>query len=429
MRLQKINRKLGSASLCAGAGAFLILPLSVGAQESVQRPLTGAATATSGTSRLTDRLPLGVGPTAWRVSAGAGLFFQDNYNLSPTNHEADLTISPQVHTSMLWPITEKNSLTLGLGIGYNFSLQNSARDSLTLTPDSGLSFNIYVGDFLINLHDRVSISANAFQDPTIAGNGGYSQLVNTLGVATSWNLNQARLKLGYDHTIYEALQSGNIGTGSGQSEVVSFSSAYTPSPTTAIGLETGMSINKLNNRGSYSSPYSDSVQYNVGPFYEAQITEHITFQAHAGYNFVIPQSGGTNAVQSAPSYYYVQIGINHRLNQYISYSLSGGRSTSLAVSASQTPLYFINWATSWAVLRSTTLSTTLQFNQGSQGTWGSTARGETFEQYVAGISLGHKVTRKLTGSVGYQAALRNSDQADRDYVNNMFNLNLQWQLW
>jgi hypothetical protein len=43
--------------------------------------------------------------------------------------------------------------------------------------------------------------------------------------------------------------------------------------------------------------------------------------------------------------------------------------------------------------------------------------------------LGHKVTRKLTGSVGYQAALRNSDQADRDYVNNMFNLNLQWQLW
>ena len=101
----------------------------------------------------------------------------------------------------------------------------------------------------------------------------------------------------------------------------------------------------------------------------------------------------------------------------------------MAVSASQTPLYFINRATSWAVLRSTTLSTTLQFNQGSQGTWGSTARGETFEQYVAGVSLGHKVTRKLTGSVGYQAALRNSDQADRDYVNNMFNLNLQWQLW
>ena len=63
----------------------------------------------------------------------------------------------------MWPITQLNTLKLDLGVGYAFYLDHSEYNTngLLLSPGSQLAFDIFVGDFRINIHDRFSLE----QDP------------------------------------------------------------------------------------------------------------------------------------------------------------------------------------------------------------------------------------------------------------------------
>ena len=71
---------------------------------------------------------------------------------------------PQVNINALWPITQLNTLKLDIGLGYAFYLDHSDYNTngVLLSPGSQLSFDIFVGDFRINFHDRFSLE----QDPS-----------------------------------------------------------------------------------------------------------------------------------------------------------------------------------------------------------------------------------------------------------------------
>ena len=80
-----------------------------------------------------------------------------------TEQQSDFIIRPQVNVNALWPITQLNTFKLDLGIGYAFYMDHSEYNTngLLLTPGSQLAFDIFVGDFRINIHDRFSLE----QDP------------------------------------------------------------------------------------------------------------------------------------------------------------------------------------------------------------------------------------------------------------------------
>ena len=144
---------------------------------------------------------------------------------------------------MLWPVSDQNSINLALGGGYSAYVNNPNLDRAFITPDSELSFDLYAGDFWINLHDRFSITENTYQDPTVAGSGNYSQLQNALGVATTWDLNKALVQVGYDHVNYDSLNGGNgqnsSGQPSGYSEVFSDVGGLRPETGHVAGGGTG----------------------------------------------------------------------------------------------------------------------------------------------------------------------------------------------
>src|SRR4029077_17433808 len=102
-------------------------------------------------------------------------------------------------------------------VGYSAYIIHPELSRFYITPGSELSFDIYSGDFWINFHDRFSISENSYQDPTVTGNGDYSQLQNALGVAATWDLNKVLVRGGYDHVNYQTI-SGGAGQPNGQSE-------------------------------------------------------------------------------------------------------------------------------------------------------------------------------------------------------------------
>src|SRR5207245_2544930 len=136
-----------------------------------------------------------------------------------------------------WPVTDKNTLNFSVGMGYLAYVQHSELDRIFVTPASELSFDLYVGEFWINLHDRFSVLQNAYTDPTVTGAGNYALFQNAIGMTALWDLDKVKVNFGYDHATYETL-TGNAGaqaiTGS---DLVSTSVARTLGAGRSLGLE------------------------------------------------------------------------------------------------------------------------------------------------------------------------------------------------
>lgn len=401
---------------------LVVLVTSVPAQEPVRMSMASAQAA-EGRHRPATTGGYGnirLGPTTWNFGAGLGLEYSDNVNYTQSGGEADFSIRPQVNTRMLWPFSEWNTINLSLGAGYVAYLQHSDLDRFFISADSdsGLSLDIYIGDFYIELHDRISITEDPYRDPTVAASGDYSRLQNAAGITTAWDLNKVILQFNYDH-VNNVTLSGSQGYGDSQSEVVSLSAGYTPKAGVRYGVEFGGSTQQYDGG---NTPSNDAWQWNVGGFYETQISEYISFSGHAGYNVYTPQSSGAMVDQGEFSSPYATLSLRHRVNQYVDYSLSGGRTIPTSLSGGAVDMYTVNWSANWRVIRKTSLSTSFSYYHGSQVSSG----GETFDQYGPQITLGWRLTEKLSSTLSYRFYWRTSDESDRNYSVNVVSLNFNY---
>ncbi len=85
-------------------------------------------------------------------------------------------------------------------------------------------------------------------------------------------------------------------------------------------------------------------------------------------------------------------------------------------------MYSLNWQINWLIIRKTSLVTSFIYYHGSE----LQTRGEIFDQYGPQVTLGHPLTTKLTGSLGYQFYWRDSNEAGRDYRVNIVSLNFTY---
>ncbi len=234
------------------------------AQESVRMSLAGAAAAQArqDAAQSPDYYNLQIGPTYWRFESGLGLQYNDNVLLGQDSRQGDFIVSPSFDTRFRWPISDKQSLNLTLGAGYWVYAQHPTLDRIFITPNSEVSFDVSAGDFLFNLHDRFSITQSTYNDPTVSGNGGYSQLQNSLGISTLWDLNKLGLKFSYDHSDYVEL-TGGLNQPDRTGEIFSVSAGYTLRPFMVLGLELGGGLLNNSSAGTNAS-YPDTTEWNVG---------------------------------------------------------------------------------------------------------------------------------------------------------------------
>ena len=403
------------------AGLMLLLVAPVSAQEAVRMSLASAEAEEARRKAATTLgyYNLQAGPTAWNFGVGLDLTYNDNVLLQESGQAGDFIFSPQANAHMLWPLTEKNSLSLSFGGGYSLYAQHSQLDRGFVNPGSELSFDLYVGDYWLNLHDRLSVSQNSYQDPTVTGTGNYSLLQNAMGLAGTWDLNKIILRNGYDHLNYDTLSGealGGQGQPSGQSEIFSGSAGYQFAPGREAGLEVGGSIMHFSNTGT-NTLFSDATQWNAGVFCETVLSQYVHFRGSAGYTQFSPEAHGQNHVSDFGGV-YAQLSLQHRVNQYIDYTLSGGRSINFSFFGGTIDLYEAAWQIQWHVLKGFTLATILNYDHGAQ----AVGFGENFSRYGGGLSLGRHLSAKLSGTLAYQFYWRSSDLQDRDYLANILSL-------
>jgi hypothetical protein len=391
---------------------LLFLPPALRAQDAVRPSLAGEAAAEARRQSI-EQIPYNLlaGPVRFRFSLTTGVEYNDNINLAETNKQSDVIIRPQFNIDAIWPVTQLNTLKLDLGLGYSFYLDhpNADTNGVIIAPGSQLSFDIFVQDFRINLHDRFSLQQDPVAELQLSNVVDYGRFENTAGVSVLWDLNKAVLTFGYDHYTYVST-TDTFSYLDRNAEELTLSAYFALTSTTGAGLESSAVYNYYD-----QNFLNNSVSYSVGPFVETQITNYLKLRASAGYQFINFDRGGGVDDSSDGNDYYANVLLSHRINAAISETLAAGHETQLGVNSNFVALNYVRHTANWNIINRVLLSTELFFEDGDDS---GGLFSEHIQRYGGAATFGYQVTPHVTLGLRYQYTQKQSDQPLRDYKQN-----------
>jgi hypothetical protein len=414
----------------------------VRAQDAIRPSLAGEA-ASEARRQSIDRIPynLMIGPIRFRVSATAGFEYNDNINLAsddsaylPTpfgpvlvksESQSDFIFRPQVNFDMLWPITQLNTLRFDIGIGYAIYFDHSEYNTngILISPNSQLSFDVFVGDFRINFHDRFSLQQDPIAEIALSNVADYGRFENTAGVSVLWDLNQAVVTLGYDHYTFISTTDA-FDYLDRNAEQLAGTVNFTVTNTTGVGIETAFVHTYYD-----QNILNDSDTYSAGAFLETQITNYLKLRVAGGYQSIqFDNTGFVNDPHDLNDYYANAL-LSHRINAQITQTLSVGHESQLGVNSNYITLNYIRHTATWNMFLHTLLSTEFFYedadDSGGFGTFPNTTNplfnpfvAEHIHRYGGAVTVGYQLTKHVTLGLRYQYTQKDSDQPLRDYRQN-----------
>jgi len=410
--LAKLQRPALPRAVSALFFTICCLVPTLRAQEAVRPSLAGEASAEARRQSI-EQIPYNLlaGPVRFRFSVTTGIEYNDNINLAEVDKQDDVIIRPQFNVAAIWPVTQLNTLRLDLGVGYAFYLDhpNANTNNILISPGSQLSFDIFVGDFRINLHDRFSLQQDPVAEVQLSNVVDYGRFENTGGISVLWDLNKAVLTFGYDHYTYIST-TDTFDYLDRNAEILTASAYFALTSTTGAGLETSLVYNYYD-----QNFLNDSVTFSIGPFVETQLTNYLKFRASAGYQVINFDSDGGVGDQSDADTFYAYFLLSHRLNAAITQTLAAGHESELGVNSNFIELNFVRHTATWAIINRVLLATEL-FYEDADDSGGLFS--EHIQRYGGAISLGYQVTPHITLGLRYQYTQKQSDQPLRDYKQN-----------
>ena len=400
--------------------AFLLVLLGhasiVYAQDAVRPSLAGEA-ASEARRQDIDRIPynLLVGPVRFRLGATFGIEYNDNINLAEVNEQDDVILRPQVNFDAIWPVTQLNTLRMDIGLGYAWYIDhsNANTNNILITPGSQIAFDIFVGDFRINIHDKMSLQQDPVGQLALSNTIDYGRFENVAGVSVLWDLNKALVTLGYDHYTYVSTTSA-FDYLNRNAEMLSGSLSFAVTSTTNIGVEANGVFTYYDQQ-----VLNDSTTYSVGGFAESQITDNLRFRIAGGYQWIDFDNNGIVSLlfgdQSNLSDWYGNLLITHRLNATIKQTLSAGHEGQLGINSNFIALNYVRHTVSWNIIRNTLLSTEFFYEDADDS--GGFIR-EHLHRYGGALTIGYQLTPHVTLGARYQYTQKDSDVALRSYEQN-----------
>lgn len=351
-----------------------------------------------------------------------GLDWNDNINASSTDKESDFILRPFLQLDMTHPLTQVNLLTLNLGLGYEYYFNHHENSAWLIRSGSALSFDMYVKDFVINLHDRISFSRDSSQEPAVANTSDYGNFENTVGILTSWNLNKGTISLGYDHQNVISAES-EFDSQTHASEIFLSRASYLVHSEVQTGLEGTVSFT------DYVQPVlNDNTAYSIGPFVSWQPGTALRVTGRAGYTYYDFQQTSTSIETANLSTYYLDLTVTHDATKVMSYSVSVGRDVRLGVETDVIEEVYFRPNFTWRFFKNISLITGLSYEYGNQGA-GNISGGqvETYNWLGATIGVNWPFMKRLSLGLNYRLTLRESDLPDQGYNQNVIGLALTYR--
>lgn len=358
--------------------------------------------------------------------------WNDNINCASTGQENDFIILPTLGVVMSYPLTQRNLLQLNVTAGYSEYVKHSNLSSFYMSAGSGLSFDVYIRDIIINLHDQFSYIQNSAANPQVADTGTYGTFNNTAGLSGQWSLRTVDFTLGYDHQT-------SIATSS------QFSS--TDNSTEAAYAQAGYKLNSrltTGGEGSFSyTAYSqnvlnDATSYSLGVYGDWHPDAFIEVEPRVGYT--INQFSQTSYLQTSDlNSWYADLLVMHKITRSLSYSIDAGRNVSGAAQASADQYWFVNAGITWSFIRNFSFQPRFSFQNGKQGAGTTVNPGflpflppsvltqtENYDWYSASLGFAYDISQRFTVGWNYQFTKRTSSIAGRGYTQNVIGIQISY---
>lgn len=373
---------------------------------------------------------LEVGPVLLNVGASLTGGYNSNTGLTQNSDKGSGYATPAANLSFTWPITDLNTLSFSVGIGYAYYFdvpETQSPGGFFVSPNSALQGTFYVGDFRFTPYDQFSLQNDPTQAGELSNVSRFNIFQNSAGVKVDWDLADLIISPGFDWFNLWSNQTSNQNLDR-RTLTPSLAMTYYITKTLITGLEGVAAITNYNQSQAQTVTNPENTTtttvngqnnnnvYQVGPFVNWQISEYITVTGRAGW--VWGEFTGNNTPENAaggnPSTWYLNLGWSHRLNEYLNYQLTASRSTQLSaiVGSNFVQVWNVGAGLSWNLIDKLSLTTpfSVQLGQVSGNLYP-----EQYQQYTAGIGLGYKITEKLGSSLNFTYILKDSDLPNNGY--------------
>jgi hypothetical protein len=402
--------------LATGLAATGLAP----AQDALRTSLAGddAAEARLGQLQSMD-YTIKSGDFILQVTPSLEMDWNDNVNLSKTDPEADFILTPVVGLLSSYPLGTHNRLTLSTDVGYRKYFQQDRLSQLYLGSGSALSFDLYIKDLWINLHDQFQCNMDSAQEGAVAGTGNYGNFVNTAGLSGTWDLEDVVLTLGYDHLNSESM-SGQFEYMNRSSEMVLARAGVKLHPTFTAGVEGSGSFTTYE-----EELLNDYQSYSTGIYGEWHPGSFLAIKPRIGYT-IFDSSQTSDSIKTVNlSSWYADLTITHQATDFLSYSLSSGHEIRPGVQSEFIEDSYIRPGLTWSIIKDVSLNTSLFYEHGSEyGGLPSSLQESSYDWYGGGLGLSYSPMRKLRISLNYRTTLRSSNVTSREYTQNMIGLQI-----
>jgi len=417
---------LASGASLATLGTLLGLASS-NAQEALRYSLAGEAASESRRVRL-EGMPYNLRAGDLRVYwvPSLSLDWNDNVQLTEGSQEDDFILRPNLTIAASYPLTQKNLLTLDVGLGYSHYFDHSELSRWYARSGSQIAFDFFVGDFAFNLHDRFSYTQDATLEPAVAGTGEYGQFQNTAGIAVTWDLQDVTATLGYDHLNTISTEDTFQQTDR-MSEMVVSRAGFRLHPELTAGVEGTASFTSY-----HEKLLNDNQGYSAGLFADYRPGHYFSIAPRAGYSFYFFDQTSDVAIAEDVDAWYADITISHQPTEVITYNVSIGHEIRLGVQSDAIESTYARTSASWAVLKQFSLTTGFSYEHGEESGGNlrdpaGQANGETYDYFGGDIGIGYSRWKRVSMSLNYRFTLRASDDASRDYTQNMVSFSISYR--
>jgi len=416
------RRRKPIAFVSVAAGLLLHSRQSL-AQEALQNYLSAQTTNDAWSLQREGPYTLKSGDFRMLVSSTVNLDWNDNVNLSRNAPLQDFVVTPTVGLRMTYPITERNLLMLDVTFGYMEYIKHSQFSAWYVQSGSALSFDLYVKDVRINLHDRFSYVQDSSQQPAVANTGTYGSLQNTVGATGTWDLEDVVLTLGYDHLNYLST-SQQFSYTDRASELVVASAGFKFHPTLTAGLEGTVADTTYNQR-----VLNNNVSYSAGGYADWHPGHAFRVQPRIGYTFYDFSQTSLTIPASNQGSYYADLIVTHNVSDAVNYSVSAGHELLLGVYGDTTKDWYVRSRVNLNVIKDVTLSGNVSYSSGTQAL--ANLAGNLQENYnwvTFGLNLNYNLMKRLNLGAHYRFTVRTSNDAAREYTQNVVGVQLTYAL-
>lgn len=431
----------GYSPIGSGAGTFQ------GSPANINRPSSGGRRLAQPLNTMrASGYNIKAGPVQMSFSASMGTEYNTNVNLSEEDPIGSLVLTPRAGMNLYWPITRLNNISLNLGLGYNYYLNDPdlGGQYLLVSPATELLFNVFIQDFRITVYERPSVTENPTDDPTLTDVVNYTFFNNVAGLDVMWDLNDLQFGFGYANQIRYSLNEEYDNQDTVSNQIYANASALLQ-PFLRAGLEgsvygttyfderpirTGSNRREANGNGTAeeidgTAPgnLNDYIGYTVGVFAMGNISRFTSWSGGVGWQGINFQETNNpfNTGNASNPYFYV--GISNELNRYYTHTLGANFESDPSYESNFVEGFNAGYSFTWILIRNWSLGGGAFYQTGTESPG---PESEDFTRVGANVSLGYQVTKKLVAGVYYSVISKSSDVLADGYNQQIFGLNLTY---